>query len=143
MSGFKPLNRHDQTIAMPLGTVAATAGQVLTRLAAGSLTNSVAVSSAAYARWVVAANADNSAGVAKSTTEVLVWPTYTGVRFEAVCSTTPIATHVGTVVNIKTNATLGNETATAGHFLIEGIINTTAKTVFGCFVGVNPVDLDD
>ena len=139
---IKPKKCIPATIAMPLSTVYATAGALLTRNGAGSLTNTVTLSSSTPAYWVCAADADNSSGVAKSTTEVLVYPMNERTSWECVCSGTPISTTIGICAPPKTNTTIGEETNADGGFLIEEITDATNKKVLARWIYRSIKDVD-
>ena len=139
--GLKIYNKHCATVEMPLSTVSVTAGTCLSHSGDGYL-SSAAITSAAPV-VAVAAETKNGAATGRSalasTTAtndhlILAYPATTETRYLAVCSSTPTTTMFDVAWNVNVNGTIANETSTDPHFVIESIVDATAKTVVGRFV---------
>ena len=139
--GMKPYNKHCATVDYPLSTVSVTAGSVLSHSGDGYL-SSAAMTSAAPAVAVAAETVNGttsrsaltSSGDGSGNNTVLAYPATTEPRWLAVCSSTPTITMMDVAWNVNVNGTIANETSTDPHFVIESIVDATAKTVVGRFV---------
>lgn len=128
------------TVEYPLSTIAVTHGMALVN-ASGYLTNK-ANSSAVP---IIAVSAEDKNGVISgrsalgSTTvngdhKVLAYPVTEDVRFIALCSSTPTTAMIGTKYDVNATSVLNETTTADGAFLIEGIVDATAKLVLGRFI---------
>jgi len=146
MANLKPAHGNVSTVSLALTTASVTPGVPLCYvgtpgdggyLGPGAPTSAVGI-------IAVCAETKNGAATGRSALasanangdeEVLCYPATVNNRFLAVCSSTPTQTMMEIAFGVAATGVIANETTAEPQFVIEEIVDATAKTVIGRFVG--------
>ena len=135
---LKPVKDIPSVVGMECAAnTAIVAGDILIKTADGQVTStSVALTSAQDLRAVaVAAEPYDSTwpGTLASSRILACYPAIPSCSFEALCSATPAVTQLDEKWTVRDNTVINDATSAEATFIIEEIVDTTAKKVIGRF----------
>jgi len=149
MANLKPAHGNISTIEYPLTTssTATAPGQPLVYEGSGpgnagyvgvaAPTSAVAIIAVCAETKTGSTNRSALASVGDDTGNnvILGYPANTGNQFLAVCSSTPTLAMLDVSFGVLATGKIANESTAEPMFIIERIVDSTAKTVIGRFIG--------
>jgi hypothetical protein len=144
MANLKPAHGNISTVEYPLTTASTTKGYPLCYLSGEGDAGYLAPAIPTSAVGIIAVSAETkngltersalaSVGDGSGNNVVLAWPANAANQFLAVCSSTPVIAMLDVAWNVSATGVIQNETTAESQFIIERIVDATAKTVIGRF----------
>jgi hypothetical protein len=146
MANLQPAHGNVSTVEYPLSTSTCSKGSPLAYIGSPGNDGYLGSGAPTSAVAIIAVSAESKNGAATgrsalaSTTAdndhvVLAWPANTHTQFLAVCSSTPTVAMLDVSFGVLATGQIANETTAEPMFIIERIVDSTAKTVIGRFIG--------